>query len=651
MLWGSCSSLAGRGLRRAFNSTVFVLAVLAGAAQSHAVLPEEQLTYQTDARFGRVLSIRNEAAQVTAADVARRVPQTPSPSGPLLNSADLDKPEWSNAVATARAFLRRHGSDFLGVAASRQSAANLATNDQRRSPDTSTGGASVPASQGMASGRLASTLAPPTASASDPDADLALLRAERDALGMTHVRFTQTYRGLPVFGADAAVHLAADGRVSSANARLAPDIQVDVQPTLTREQAVLVAVALWQAQFHRTETPEATSTNLCILAPDLLKNDGNPATYLVWEVKLRLGCMDCPVAQSREYYYVDAHTGELREQISGMQYLYRKVYDCTANPSSGLCWSHLVDTNGYHHGRWEGESSWGPNPTYGTYDVDLLYDHFGNLHNYLAVKFGRNGVNGQGGLGDGGKLPLTTTAGNTYENVFWGSSCPNAVFDHGGVAFCNNGVQADVVAHEYMHGLPYFSIPGGLGNYGTSGTLNESQSDLWGELYQLYLTATADWINWPEGASGGSGRNLADPNFSTYAISGQNFSYPDRLHSINEFCGSWDNNGAHVNSTLVSKGAYLLAEGGLFNGCTIIGIGADKLEQILYRVVTQYYSSSASFNSAYYNWIQAATDLYGAGSDEVRQVTRAIQSVELDQPGYCSGLPARLPAAVDPVGW
>jgi Zn-dependent metalloprotease len=95
----------------------------------------------------------------------------------------------------------------------------------------------------------------------------------------------------------------------------------------------------------------------------------------------------------------------------------------------------------------------------------------------------------------------------------------------------------------------------------------------------------------------------------------------------------------------------LVAEGGSFNGCTIAGIGTDKLEQILYRVVTQYYSSSASFNSGYYNWIQAAADLYGADSPECLQTRRALQSVELDQPGYCSGLPARLPAALDPVGW
>ena len=49
--------------------------------------------------------------------------------------------------------------------------------------------------------------------------------------------------------------------------------------------------------------------------------------------------------------------------------------------------------------------------------------------------------------------------------------------------------------------------------------------------------------------------------------------------------------------------------------------------------------------------IQAAADLYGADSLEVRQVRRALQSVELDQPGFCSGQPPRVPDALDLEGW
>ena len=64
--------------------------------------------------------------------------------GPLFRPADFARPEWSNALATARAFLRQPG--------------------RRLHP----GGAF------------------------QPDTDLVAQRAERDALGMTHLRFTQT---------------------------------------------------------------------------------------------------------------------------------------------------------------------------------------------------------------------------------------------------------------------------------------------------------------------------------------------------------------------------------------------------------------------------------------------------------------------------
>ena len=91
--------------------------------------------------------------------------------------------------------------------------------------------------------------------------------------------------------------------------------------------------------------------------------------------------------------------------------------------------------------------------------------------------------------------------------------------------------------------------------------------------------------------------------------------------------------------------------GGTFNGSEVTAIGSAKVEQIWYRAMTQYYSRTETFNGAYAKLIQSAADLYGADSPECLQTRRALQSVELDQPGYCSGLPARPPAALDPVGW
>jgi len=105
-----------------------------------------------------------------------------------------------------------------------------------------------------------------------------------------------------------------------------------------------------------------------IVVPGLLENTPDATAHLTWAVGVSSG------TQFSTIYYVDAQDGTLRLKGERVYRLYRKIYDCTANPSSGACWSSLVGTNGYHHGRREGEASWGPNPYYNAYDVDVAYD-------------------------------------------------------------------------------------------------------------------------------------------------------------------------------------------------------------------------------------------------------------------------------------
>ena len=609
-------------------------------------LPAEQLSYHTDARWGRTLFIRNDAAQPTPAEVARRPAATPAPSGALFNRDDLARPEWTNAVATARDFLRRHARDFLDVAAPRQSAAVSGTNSQRRSTEPPLRSAAAPAN------------------AFDPDTDLTPVRAERDALGMTHVRFAQTFHGLPVFGADASVHLAPDGRVSSAGARLVPDGPAALQPTLNREQAVNLAVAAWQAQFNRKETPETSSAVLCILAPGLLKNDGNPNTYLVWEVKLLLKCSDSEKLISAEDYYLDAHTGELREHLSEFQQIDRKLYDCSQpTPPGDNSTCNRVVIGSYRYGRYEalGDGPSGPNPLFlpgeMSIEVDILWDKLNDIHQFYQDHFRRNGASNQGGSGDNGGTYLPTrTYGITYLDYApgWATACPNAAHSKGSVYFCKDFIQDDVVEHEYAHAVVLWSHVEGSGKavgmvyQGESGALNESHSDVMGEMYELTKNGACDWMSagvtkWGESLQ----RSLCDPPSRSTSLGFR----ADRFCSLLVYCGSDDSGGVHQNSTIPSKAAWLLSLGGSFNGCTISPLGEAKVEQIVYRAVTQYYAQTETFNGAYPKWIQAATDLYGVGSEEVRQTTRALQAVELDQPGYCSGLPPRPPQALDVEGW
>jgi len=89
---------------------------------------------------------------------------------------------------------------------------------------------------------------------------------------------------------------------------------------------------------------------------------------------------------------------------------------------------------------------------------------------------------------------------------------------------------------------------------------------------------------------------------------------------------------------------YLLVEGGsgtndIGNAYTVQGIGLAKAQQVLYRTETVYLTA----NSTYADWrtacINAATDLYGASSNEVMQVKNAWYAVGVGSAGggspYC----------------
>src|SRR5262245_36441804 len=63
-----------------------------------------------------------------------------------------------------------------------------------------------------------------------PREELALARSESDSLGMTHVRFRQVTRGIPVLGAELAAHFDAAGRVAAIDANYVPDLDdVDLE--------------------------------------------------------------------------------------------------------------------------------------------------------------------------------------------------------------------------------------------------------------------------------------------------------------------------------------------------------------------------------------------------------------------------------------
>ncbi|MFA6553143.1 MAG: M4 family metallopeptidase [Patescibacteria group bacterium] len=465
----------------------------------------------------------------------------------------------------------------------------------------------------------------------NPTQELQLLTINSDSLNMKHVRYNQSLNSIPVFGGQTIVHLTKDSNVASINGHTVPSVSVLTTPLISREMATTLSKNRWNQQ-GLPMAPTVVDASLVIFNKGLIENKTSQANRLAWKVTLYK-----QRPQTKESFFIDAYDGGWLYQITGIQsVISRRIYDCGFDGFD--CYLDL-SFGGHVYGRSEGQAVRGANPLVGGTDVDDLYTYAGNIHTYYSTTFGINGANNQGGIGDGAHNAVTRTDGYTYID-YAGGACPNAYWDGFSVNFCQDYEVLDVVGHEYNHAVDTFAIPPeGLTYAYESGALNEAYADIFGEAVQNYVEGSSDW-QMGEDLPGGALRSLSDP-----AGGG----YPDRFYSPYTYCGSSDNGGVHTNNTILGHAAYLIAVGGTFNGCTISGIGRTKEEAILYRALTTYTTASSNFNDAYTAIINACNDLYGSGSSDCTQVTKALQSVEMDQPGLCSATARVEPACTVPV--
>ncbi len=194
----------------------------------------------------------------------------------------------------------------------------------------------------------------------------------------------------------------------------------------------------------------------------------------------------------------------------------------------------------------------------------------------------------------------------------------------------------DVVAHELTHGVT--ENESNLFYYMQSGAINESFSDIWGEFVDLTYdgafdndTAGARWYLGEDVPVYGAIRNMANP---------PEFGDPDKMSSANYYCGSADYGGVHWNSGVGNKAAYLIADGGVFNGFTVTGIGILKAAKIFYEAQTRMLTSAADYQDLAESLSQACNNLVGTSgitSANCANVREAIAAVEMTkQPTSCA---------------
>jgi len=448
----------------------------------------------------------------------------------------------------------------------------------------------------------------------DPASELTLMSSEPAENGGGVVRFQQRVQGIPVLGGELYVHTTARNEILVVGGEVFSDPGVKVTPAFAAEEAREKALA-GVARKYGLEAATLTTSEpeLWIYDPAILGGRGIPIPRLVWRMDVIPAAELLPI---RELVLVDARTGFVALSFNQMDTaLNRRIYDNNNVRSSSL-------QNPANLKRTEGQAATG------IQDVDKAYDYAGDVYSFYMTYHSRDSLDGAGMalISTTRYCPTSTSTGCPYVNAFWNGA--QMVYGDGMVV-------DDVVAHEMTHGVTDFTSR--LFYYYQSGAINEAFSDIWGEWIDQTNgkgndTAGVKWIL-GEDLSIGAIRSMSNPPA---------YGDPDRMTSPNYTCDpdEQDNGGVHTNSGVANKAAYLITDGGTFNGKTITGLGIAKAARIFYKAQTSLLTSASDYLDLYNALQQACTLLVGTNgitSADCTQVKNALDAVEMNQqPIGCS---------------
>jgi len=222
-----------------------------------------------------------------------------------------------------------------------------------------------------------------------------------------------------------------------------------------------------------------------------------------------------------------------------------------------------------------------------------------------------------------------------YDNAYYSDTC-RCMFIGDGSSFKSLGA-IDVIGHEMGHGVT--AATSNLTYSGESGGLNESASDINGEAVEAYARAGGtgtvipasgnDWVTGLEISKTGTPlRYLYKPSKDGRSPD----AWSSTVRNLDVHYSSGPNNrmfyflakGSNATTTSDYYSRYLVQ-----TPRAMTGIGTDHAYRIWFRALTTKFTSSTNYADARTKMIASATELYGAGSREVKAVTRAYAAINV----------------------
>lgn len=488
-----------------------------------------------------------------------------------------------------------------------------------------------------------------------PVDEMRLIKQETDALGYTHLYLQRYFKGIKVERDVCKVH-ALNGFVEAINGEFRTINSTSLSTSLAERSALQYALDFVGARTYMWELTDEE---------DFLRKESNNAEATYYPKGELVMLMDetnfgdAKVAYKFDIYasspisraniYVDANTGAIlfvdpiikhanstgsaatrysgtqsitTDAVSATSYRLRETRGTnsgvqTYNMKKGTNYASAVDFT-------DADNSW---TEYNNTNKDnaALDAHWGaeKTYDYWLSVHGRNSYDNAGAV-----IKSYVHYSSAYDNAFWDGTR----MTYGDGSVFKPLTALDVCGHEIGHAV--CTATANLAYQKESGAINEGLSDIWGACIEYNAAPTkGTWLvgeDIEQRAGHVALRSMSNPNQE-----GQPDTYGGSLWVSQTNCQPNSNNdycGVHTNSGVMNFWFYLATVGGsgtndIGSAYTVAGIGITDAAKITYRAESIYMTSSETYTNCRAHTIQAATDLFGAGSAQVIAVTNAWYAV------------------------
>jgi vibriolysin len=308
--------------------------------------------------------------------------------------------------------------------------------------------------------------------------------------GLTHVRLQQKHQGLPVWGADSVVHLAAGSVVGAAGA-VAPRLR-GMSTKATLQSSSILERAKADRYGDRPVTVERESVERVIH----VGADGEPrvALHTIFGNEL-----EGDLQPALWHHIYDANTGDLLARWNGVHTL-EQASGASGNPKLTHAWQNELDvekrganyvmttaaqkTINMKQSIFGGAEVTGPLANIGDAPLNDAHGYGEITLKMMKEWMGRNSID------DRGMVILSRAHyGRNFENAFWDGR--QMTYGDGASHFYPLSGALDVVAHEIHHG--FTERHSRLAYSNQAGGLNEGFSDIAGKTAEFYYKANPGW--------------------------------------------------------------------------------------------------------------------------------------------------------------